>query len=59
MHPKGGDNMKQFLRILSAVVMLGTAVATFAAGLRAGDRCSAFNVNDITGANKGKTLCYI
>jgi len=27
-------------------------------GLQPGDRAGAFNVKDITGPNKGKSLCY-
>ena len=51
--------MKKLLCILSAVAFVGAAMTAFAGGLQVGERCAAFNVNDITGSNKGKTLCYI
>ena len=47
---------------LSAAAMLGvmasSAVAGVKSGLQEGDRAGAFNVRDITGPNKGKSLCY-
>lgn len=41
---------------LVAVLAAGFAIA--ADGLSVGDRVPAFNVRDITGPSKGKTLCY-
>jgi hypothetical protein len=31
----------------------------FKSGLQPGDSTSAFNCRDITGPNKGKSLCYV
>lgn len=47
----------------SAVLLMATAGVVVAAdalesGLQIGERTSPFNVRDITGPNKGKTLCY-
>ena len=40
-------------------VMVGAAVAAdLKSGLQIGDSAGAFNVKDITGPNKGKSLCY-
>jgi hypothetical protein len=54
----------KFARALSAVavsiIMVGTCLAGDAvqSGLKAGESVSPFDVDDITGPNKGKTLCY-
>jgi len=54
----------RFARGISAVVvsivMVGTGLAGDAvqSGLKPGESVSPFNVDDITGPNKGKTLCY-
>lgn len=51
------------LAALVAVVAVGVATSGVAladgAGLARGDRASAFDVQDITGPNKGKQLCYV
>ena len=44
-----------------SVVMMGTARAVaedVKSGLAVGEKVSPFDVEDITGPNKGKTLCY-
>jgi hypothetical protein len=45
--------------VVSAVVV-GTSLAADApkSGLQVGDFATPFDVQDITGPNKGKTLCY-
>ncbi len=45
---------------LVSIALVGTIVAGDAAksGLKPGDAVSPFEVDDITGPNKGKTLCY-
>ena len=46
--------------VVVSIVMVGTGIAGDAveSGLKVGDAAGAFNVDDITGPNKGKTLCY-
>jgi hypothetical protein len=54
----------RFARSVSAVavsiVMVGTSVAGDAvkSGLKAGEMVGTFQVDDITGPNKGTSLCY-
>jgi hypothetical protein len=54
----------RFARGLSAVVVSIVAVGTSLAGdavesgLKVGEFASPFDVEDVTGPNKGKTLCY-
>jgi hypothetical protein len=47
--------------LLGAVALVGAAVAGegLKSGPQPGDRTSAFDVQDVTGPNKGKTLCYV
>jgi hypothetical protein len=46
--------------VVVSVVAMGTSLAGDAveSGLKIGDSVSPFDVDDITGPNKGKTLCY-
>lgn len=49
--------------LASATLVCATFGAAWAAdapksGLQVGDSTGAFNVRDITGPNKGRTLCY-
>jgi hypothetical protein len=46
--------------MLVSLSMTGTSLAADAvkSGLAAGEPVNAFLVDDITGPNKGKTLCY-
>jgi hypothetical protein len=45
--------------IALAVAACGVLVAAdLQSGLQVGDHAGAFNVKDITGPNKGKSLCY-
>ncbi len=48
---------KPQLAILGLLALVGVAVAADDA-ISLGDRVPAFNVRDITGPSKGKTLCY-
>ena len=43
-----------------SIVMVGSGLAGDAvqSGLKVGEFVSPFDVDDITGPNKGKTLCY-
>lgn len=47
--------------LLAAVALAGAAVAGEAlkSGPQPGQKTSAFDVEDVTGPNKGKTLCYV
>jgi hypothetical protein len=43
-----------------SIVVVGTSLAGDAvqSGLKPGESVSPFDVDDVTGPNKGKTLCY-
>ena len=46
--------------VVVSIVMVGTVHAGEAvqSGLKVGEPAGAFDVDDVTGPNKGKTLCY-
>lgn len=45
--------------VAAAILAVGVAVAAdLKSGLQVGEPAGAFNVKDITGPNKGKSLCY-
>jgi hypothetical protein len=46
--------------VVVSIVMVGTGLAGDAvqSGRKVGEVASPFDVDDITGPNKGKTLCY-
>lgn len=46
--------------VVVSIVLVGTGRAgdPVKSGLRPGELASPFDVDDITGPNKGKTLCY-
>ena len=44
--------------LLIATVGVVVAADALESGLQVGERTSPYNVRDITGPNKGKTLCY-
>lgn len=47
------------LVVVSAVVVgIAPAGGDLHSGVQVGDFVAPFDVNDITGPNKGKTLCY-
>jgi hypothetical protein len=47
------------LSALASVASLMAADAALKSGLQPGDKTSPFDVQDITGPNKGKKLCYV
>ena len=47
------------LAALASLASLGAAEKALKSGLQPGDRTSPFQVRDITGPNKGKSLCYV
>jgi len=46
--------------VVVSIIVVGTSLAGDAvqSGLKPGELVSPFNVDDITGPNKGTTLCY-
>ena len=46
--------------VVVSIIVMGTSLAGDAvqSGLKPGESVNAFNVDDVTGPNKGKTLCY-
>jgi hypothetical protein len=54
--------MRAFHLAAAGLLVLGTSVGASAeelnSGLQPGDTAAAFNVKDITGPRKGKSLCY-
>ena len=55
------ESLMKRLLVSSAAVMLATSfvvAAELESGLQVGDAAGAFNVKDITGPSKGKSLCY-
>ena len=46
--------------VVVSIVVVGTSLAADAisSGLQVGEPVSPFDVEDITGPNQGKTLCY-
>jgi hypothetical protein len=46
--------------VVASIVLVGAVFAADAvkSGLKVGEFVSPFDVDDITGPNKGKTLCY-
>ena len=49
-----------FSAVVVSIVMVGTSFAgdPVKSGQAVGENVSPFDVEDITGPNKGKTLCY-
>ena len=47
------------LAALAAIASLSAAEKDLKSGLQPGEKTSPFNVRDITGPNKGKSLCYV
>ena len=54
------DFAKGLSAVVVSIVMVGTGLAGDAvkSGLKPGESVNPFNVDDITGPNQGKTLCY-
>src|SRR5687767_4615582 len=53
-----GGNMKRLIAPACVVVLAAFTLAAVKSGLEAGESPDAFNVKDITGPSKGKSLCY-
>jgi hypothetical protein len=53
-------SIKGISSVVVSIIVVGTSLAGDAvqSGLRPGDSVSPFDVEDITGPNKGTTLCY-
>ena len=51
---------KSISAVVVSIVMVGTGLAgeSVKSGQEVGDPVSPFDVEDITGPNKGQTLCY-
>lgn len=48
------------LALLAGLARLApTAAQEFKSGLQPGDRPTPFQVVDVTGPNRGKTICYV
>jgi hypothetical protein len=47
------------LACVAGLTRAGEGGDEFKSGLQPGDAPSAFNCHDITGPNKGKSLCYV
>ncbi len=47
------------LTALVGIASLAAAEKVLKSGLQPGDRTSPFDVRDITGPSKGKSLCYV
>ena len=43
----------------AGLLALGAAPKAIKSGLQPGDKTSPFQTRDITGPNKGKSLCYV
>ena len=56
-------NSKTWLALPAAALVgylaLGAAEKALKSGLQPGDKTSPFQTRDITGPNKGKSLCYV
>ena len=46
--------------VVVSIIVVGTSLAGDAvqSGLKPGESVGAFDVDDVTGPNQGKTLCY-
>jgi hypothetical protein len=46
--------------VVASIIVVGTSLAADAvpSGLKPGEFVRPFDVDDVTGPNKGKTLCY-
>jgi len=51
---------KSISSLVVSIIVVGSSLAGDAvqSGLKPGESVSPFDVEDITGPNKGKTLCY-
>jgi hypothetical protein len=53
-------SLKGISSLMVSIIVVGTTLAGDAvkSGLKPGEPVNPFNVEDVTGPNKGKTLCY-
>jgi hypothetical protein len=54
-----GLSLAASLACVAGLTRAGEGDGEFKSGLQPGDSTSAFNCRDITGPNKGKSLCYV
>jgi hypothetical protein len=54
-----GLSLAASLACVASLTRAGEGDGEFKSGLQPGDSTSAFNCRDITGPNKGKSLCYV
>lgn len=54
-----GLSLSVFAALGAAYLFAGDGDKDFKSGLQPGDSTAAFQCRDITGPNKGKSLCYI
>ena len=54
------QSAKGISSVVVSIIVVGTSLAGDAvqSGLKPGELVNPFNVDDITGPNKGTTLCY-
>ena len=54
------NSAKGISSVVVSIIVVGTSLAGDAvqSGLKPGGFVSPFDVDDVTGPNKGKTLCY-
>jgi hypothetical protein len=53
-------SVKGISTVVISMIVVGTSLAGDAvqSGLKPGEQVNPFDVEDVTGPNKGKTLCY-
>jgi hypothetical protein len=53
-------SLKGLSSVVVSIIVVGTSLAgdPVPSGLKPGEAVSPFNVDDVTGPNKGTTLCY-
>ena len=51
---------KSILAVVVSIVMVGVSLAgdSVRSGLKPGESVNPFQIDDVTGPNKGKSLCY-
>lgn len=54
-----GLSLAATVACVAGLTRAGEGDSEFKSGLQPGDFTSAFNCRDITGPNKGKSLCYV
>ena len=54
-----GLSLAASLACMASLSRAGDGDSVFKSGLQPGESPGAFNCHDITGPNKGKSLCYV